>query len=138
MKTINKTSILALAIGILFISSCKKDETPTPTDEATTTITITSPEMHHTYMFGDTVVIHGMITSASELHGYEIELKNVSQDTVVLFKEEHAHSTEEHFDAMWVNDVTGHSDMLLTIRAIIDHEGTSESKTASFHCHPKM
>ena len=88
------------------------------------------------FMAGDTIMIHATITSTEEIHGYTLLLENTTTSTVIMDIEEHAHDLTTHIHEMWVNNVSGHTDMKLTVTAIIDHEGTEVSETVSFHCHP--
>lgn len=99
-------------------------------------ITVSSPSEGDMFMLGDTVHIHGDIEYTPGLHGYAIELTNISADSVVFSMDEHAHDPMLHFDEMWVNNVTDHSDMRLVVSAAIDHDGTLVHDTVHFHCHP--
>ncbi|MBI1306582.1 MAG: hypothetical protein GC181_08210 [Bacteroidetes bacterium] len=142
MKSLfNKTYILSLLIvSTISFHSCKEEDdntTPTTSDNDVT-ITIDSPVAYKTYMFGDTVKISGNAKWNQELHGYVIQVKNVSADSIVFTKEEDVHSTEFSFNTQWINDVTMHSDMQLIVTIEKDHEGNSKTSTVDFHCHPKM
>ncbi|MCO4806177.1 MAG: hypothetical protein KC456_06250 [Flavobacteriales bacterium] len=147
------TLSIALIMGALSLQSCKKegcmDETATnydadaekddesceypPEDEIT--FAITSPEEHKTFMLGDTIHVSSMFETTAEVHGYSIQIINTSKhDEVVFSAEEAAHESPVHMHAMWVNDVTMHSDMSLKIAVEVDHDGTEEVKTIGFHC----
>lgn len=149
--------VLALASTTLF-SSCKKegctdekaenydsdadkddDSCTYPEEEETDDIdfTISDPVAGTTFGLGDTVHINTMITTTGEVHGYEVYLRNTSNNNEVVFEsKEHAHDSPVHIHEMWVNDVSSHSDMELEIVLITDHDGATETQKVSFHCHP--
>ncbi len=131
MKTFNKILILAVIALTVSISSCKDDDV-IPAVE----FDFSSPIVHSQYSLGDTVHIMGMISWESELHGYNLSIKNETKDSVVFTKHGHEDGNMIHVHAMWVNDVDGHSDMSLTIDALTNHDGAKETKVIHFHCHP--
>lgn len=157
MKTnsINIALILVLLLSGISLQSCKKegctDETAKNYDskaktddgsceyEPNFTFNITSPEDHKTFMLGDTVHIEAMFETIDEVHGYSVKIINLSNNNEEVYvMEEHAHDSPIHIHAMWVNNVADHSDMRLDIAVQIDHDGTEEVKSVSFHCMPMM
>jgi hypothetical protein len=126
-------ALAALAIVVL-INSCKNDDDPIIT---TANISITSPAENAMFEQGTYVRITGSITTEGELHGYEIYIRQKSDNAVVFSFDEHAHGKTFSFDEQWVNKVTTHSDMELEVVAILSHEGdVTVSKKLNFHCHP--
>jgi len=158
IQFINILTVSALVIPMLFNTSCKKVEGCTDTTannynaeateddgaceyepEINAKITIDSPKSGTTYMEGDTVNIHVMIETEGEIHGYEVRLTNVSTGEDVLAHEAHEHDNSMiHYSESWVNNFSGHSDMALTVKVLIDHDGSEVSEKVSFHCHPMM
>lgn len=147
------TLIIALIFAAAGLQSCKKegctdedainydseaDKDDDSCEYEELTFTVTTPAAGSTFGLGETVHISAMIESTGELHGYEVIIRNTSDnDAEVLHVEESVdHESMVHIHEEWVNDVTGHSDMELEIIAITDHDGTSESHIVSFHCHP--
>lgn len=129
--------LLAMVVGI---TSCKKDKendditNPNPTPTAT--IAISEPEDMQMFDGGETVHIHAHISAPFDLHGYELFIINESSGDTVWTIDEHTHSMEIHIEETWVNDVTMHSDMVLQVKAIIDHDGNFTIAERHFHCHP--
>lgn len=148
------TFITALLFGSFTLQSCKKegctDEAATNYDEEAKkdddsceyadeiTFTITTPAEGSTYGKDETVHISAMIESTGELHGYEVVIRNVSNDNEEVFRhsESETHESMIHIHQEWVNTVASHSDMEMEVIAIIDHEGNTESEHTHFHCHP--
>ncbi len=158
IQFINILTASALVLSITLNTSCKKVEGCTDTTainydseateddgtceyepEITAKITIDNPEAGTTFMGGDTINIHAMIETQGEIHGYEVRLTNLSTNEEVLTYEAHEHDQSMiHYSEKWVNNVSGHSDMSLTVKVLIDHDGNEVSETVNFHCHPMM
>lgn len=136
MKLIFQSKLFALMaiIFIVFAGSCKNDDDPIV---STADIVVSTPAEGSMFEQGETIHITGTITTEGELHGYEIYIRNISDNSVAFSFEEHAHGKSLTFDEQWVNNVTDHSDMELEVIAILSHEGDiSVSKKVNFHCHP--
>lgn len=131
-----KTLAFGLIATTIFASSCKKEVPQTNDQEQRqTTITITSPSENQEIEENATVNITGKIESSESLHGYEIIIRKKADSTVHFYKEEHAHGTVINYTESWVNNLHGHNEMELEVKAILDHDGTSTSKKVNFHCH---
>lgn len=122
------TSIV-VALGL---TSCKNEENPN------VEIKITSPSNGATFHHGDTVKITGTITSNTELHGYDVIIKNLSAGTIVEEMEHHDHGANLTINHQWVNNVMDHSDMRAIIKVVVDHSGneTEVADSVNFHCMP--
>ncbi len=131
-------SIIAIVTLLTFsINACKDDEETVTPEPTAVTFDISDPVAGTMYGKGDTVFINGMISYDVEMHGYEINIINTSNnDTVVFNKHAHSDSKMFHIHEHWVNNVSGHSNMTLSIEALTDHSGASQTKEISFHCHP--
>lgn len=141
MNTKHVSKILAIGlfgISTLFITSCKREDEKQPTTIAETVkFTPTSQIEGNTYTQGDTVWIKMELSYSKGLHGYEITIKNTTDNNTIVFDtEEHAHGTTAAIDTFWVNNVKNHSAMRMEIAAIKDHDGNSDKKEITFHCHP--
>lgn len=134
MNKIKSISLGLMATAALFTTSCGKDDHIHEPD-ATAIITITTPtegqEIDHHAM----VNVTGKIESTAELHGYQIIIRQKSDNAVKFEKDAHAHGTTINFNENWENTVTGMQDMELEVIAIIDHDGNTTSKKVNFHCH---
>lgn len=101
------------------------------------TVNIMHPVEGTMYNLNDTVHIHGSISHTEELHGYHLELINMSEnDTVVYTLMNHDHETSYSLNGMWVNNVTGHSNMKLRLEVTKTHGEPGEVHEVMFHCHP--
>lgn len=138
MKNKNVILLSLFFITLAFATSCKPDDNNnTPSPSPSVVFTVTSPEAGKAYMQGDTIRIKAKLSFETELHGWELELKNKADNNKEVLKvEEHTHEKTVEIDTFWVNNVTMHSDMELVIYAIKDHEGNKDSKEIHFHCHP--
>ncbi len=136
MNKIFKTLIIVSALFTITLTSCKDDEVVDPPKVADVEFTFTHPEAAKMYGKGDTVHIAGMMKWENELHGYELTLKNETHDSVVYTAHHHEDTKMLHVHQMWINTVTQHSNMSLTIDALTDHDGAKQTKVINFHCHP--
>ncbi|PCJ67224.1 MAG: hypothetical protein COA58_02590 [Bacteroidetes bacterium] len=132
MKNTLKT--LLIATLIISLSACKDDES-TPEPPAVNFL-FADPISEKAYGFGDTVHINGVITFDNELHGYELNIHSEHFDSTVHTVHNHEDGKTIHVHSHWVNDLTHHTDMTLTIDALTDHDGTKGTKVIHFHCHP--
>lgn len=114
------------------LTSCKKDEEPQ--NEAI--IEIASPSAGQIFMGGATVPVKAILTGVEILHGWKVEIRKVADDSVVFTAESHEHAQTFSIDEAWTNNVTEHSDMVVEVFAQLDHDGTMQSQTVHFHCHP--
>lgn len=136
----NKYSILFALAFVFAMASCEKDADPTPAG-VEISFNFSSPTENYMYPLGDTVNITGRITANVEMHGYEIEIINTSDNNKQIFYS-HTHEDGVSFDVSeyWVNNVTSHSNLILTVTAILSHEMDSESNEVSksyyFMAHP--
>ncbi|MCX7743540.1 MAG: hypothetical protein N2167_03145 [Flavobacteriales bacterium] len=130
MKRISSKLALMSLSSMLLLSACHKH------DETDVQIQITSPLTNSMYHLGDTVKIQGTITGNTEMHGYEVKIKNLSQGNVAFITDYHDHGSNYTINEFWVNNVTEHSDMRLVVKVEVDHSGTMVSDSLNFHCHP--
>lgn len=101
-------------------------------------LTISKPSQHN-FDQGETVSIKATAVSDQTMHGWTLDLVNTSAEPAdtVFHKHEHVHSTQFDISEEWTNNVTIHSDMQLTIRVAMDHDGNEMVKIVNFHCHPE-
>lgn len=133
MKNLFLITILSI---LSFTISCKDEHDHSDNPAVSADIQIMSPVTGSVFHSGDTVYIKANITSAAELHGFDVVITNASIDSVVFNTNGHAHAKTQNIDTFWVNNVMGHSDMKLDVMAIIDHDGNKTTKSINFHCHP--
>lgn len=133
MKKITFLSLF-LAATLSFISSCKKDDGHD--EEPTADIAITAPTAGQEYMAGDTVFINATVTGTAAMHGWELHLRKVSDQTEVFSADAHDHAATYTITETWVNNVSDHTELQLEIVATLDHDGHTASKTVNIHCMP--
>lgn len=133
MKKINMYAGIALLGSVLLASACKKKEEE-QTHEAD--IQIGAPVAGHTYEHGDTVFINAVITHTDPMHGWDVYLRKTADQSEVFTADAHDHAATYTISQYWVNNVTDHTEMELEVKAVIDHDGTTQSKKVTFHCHP--
>ncbi len=126
--------ILCLCLG-LGMSACKK-ENADKLNRNVPTVVIQSPEEGDMFNHGDTVFIKATIEAKADLHGYMIKLSNAETEEELFHFHDHAHHKTLEVDTFWVNDVTTHSEVLVSVTGIGDHEGTETTETVQIHCMP--
>lgn len=131
MKKALFLALLALATS-LSIFACEKEE-----HQHDAEISILAPTAGQTFSLNQTVSIQADITSEEELHGWEITLRKKSDNTVLYTTDEHTHGTTLQIREQWVNNVANHTDVVLEVKAALDHTGSDfKTATVEFHCHP--
>jgi uncharacterized protein YpuA (DUF1002 family) len=131
MKSFKNIAIVCL-VSLVAISSvsCKKKK------ENEISIELTSKVDGEKFSKDQKIEVKGTITASSEdIHEYTITIKNETSGAIEFTKTEHSHSKSISFSESWINDVSDHSDMMLTIEAE-DHDGKKETLEVHFHCHP--
>lgn len=133
MKKITFLSLFLLT-SLSLITSCKKDDDHD--NDPTADIVIASPTAGQEFMGGDTVHINATITSANAMHGWELHLRKVSDQTEVYTNDAHDHAATYTIADTWVNTLTEHTELQLQIIATLDHDGHTATKTVNIHCMP--
>ena len=134
MKLISNIVWILLPFTLLLVQSCKEDKEDE--HESDPLVTLTSPTINRMYPLGDTVWIKGSLSHDEDMHEYHVTLQNTSQDSVVYDSVVNIHGMKQaDFSHYWVNSVSGHSDMKLTVNATDHHAKTGKSEV-HFHCHP--
>ena len=130
-------SFSLLLLFVLFATSsvtftaCKHGE-----DDPEVTINLLEPTEGATFAVGETVNVRADITSTEEMHGYEVEIRRMDNNSVLFATDAHGHGTEMTVDETWVNTLTGgEQHIIVEVRAIINHQGetVSESVTCVSH-----
>lgn len=84
LKT-NLATFLIIAVISLF-TACERETEHHHTNVSEITLTITSPIASQEFEAGDTVKIKGAIDASEEMHGYEVHLTRLSDNTEVMNK----------------------------------------------------
>lgn len=99
-------------------------------DDSKTAIVFASPTDGQTFSIGDTIDVKATLTSATEapLHGYEVRIRDLSDESEVFEAEEHTHGATIDIDESWVVTV---SDTRLEIEVVSvnDHDGNTDRRT---------
>jgi hypothetical protein len=134
MKNYAKIFILPLWISLVVTSGCTKEE-EVPALEAE--ISILSPTAGQTFAGNQTVLLQADISAETELHGWQIQLRRKSDNTVIYEADRHIHGTTLQIREQWVNTLSSHTDLILEVTAALDHNSEQTQKASvAFHCHP--
>ncbi len=134
MKQHIQIAIIAFSIiGVL--SACQKKD-DTPAQPAKVVINVSSPVSGQLYRKGDSVYINASVSYISELHGYELQLKNKNTGTVLYASDEHVHSDAFAIKEAWLDTLSTATDLQLEITTEIDHEGNSSQAEIEFKSQP--
>jgi hypothetical protein len=87
------------------------------------------------FLANDIVPIVGTITAPTEMHGYEITLRNRTDNTVLFTTSGHAHGTAVTLNEKWTNTVSSDTEVELEVAAILDHDNNKTVKKVIIHCH---
>ena len=127
-----KAVFVVLFLTILF-AGCKEEVTPIINAVA---FEISQPSEDAVYNYGDTVFIESDITWENELHGYEVFIKQLDNDSIVFNSHAHNDSHQMKIYKIWVNKVKASCEMQLILKAYTSHEEQWETKTLNFVCLP--
>lgn len=125
---------------VLIIVSCKKDNHDDHDhhhhDDIVITISLTSPAESASFDVSDVVNITGDITADGTIHGYTVELINVSNADSILFSNDvHSHDESLSISETWTNNLSDTSNVIVRITAFSDHEGeNAEVLNRSIQC----
>ena len=131
-------SIISLAL-LVGMSACKKEDEHEHDheEEATTsaTISVSSPIVNDTIASAAFLNVTGTITGTTTLHGYDVEIKNITADSVVYSATNDVHSASYTLNYQWTNNVLTTANMSLKIKAYHDHDHQMwDEKMISFVC----
>lgn len=127
-----KTKFIFL-LTLIVILSCEKETTE---EEATATITITSPIVNDTISYLGAVNFAGTVIGSGSMHGYTITFTNLTTGSIIHTENYNSHSSTYSFNTEWTNDVSDTSFVKLNIDVIKDHEGNHEIKSINVVCLP--
>lgn len=134
MKQHIQIAIIAFsAIGVL--SACQKKD-DTPAQPAKVVISVSSPTTGQIYRKGDSIYINASVSYISELHGYELQLKNKNTGTILYAVDEHVHSDAFTINKAWSDTLSTAADLQLEITAEIDHDGNGSQTEIEFKSQP--
>ena len=127
-----------IAISIVVISSCKKndDKTITATATPSATIAISSPTATSIYKHGDTMHISAVINGDVKLHGYKVAVVDIVTGDTVFHADSHTHATTLNVEEKWLCACTSETDLRLYISSAIDHDGLEVVKTMDLKAIP--
>lgn len=120
------------------VVSCKKDQAEEEHEPAAVpTFTIDTPIENQSFAYGDTIKITGMITSETDMHGYNVRLIDLSTNMNLIDKVYHEHGNSFTFSESKKNTVSDTTQMTIIIDAAIDHDGNIATKSRSITCYPQ-
>lgn len=132
MKKISYILLLAVSSSLLF--SCNKDKDHDHDDLNSASITLTSPAVGGHIHHNDTMQVRGNITSVKDIHGYHVKVVRNTDNSAVFSYEDHYHGTNKNLNVDWVCDLNENVQLKVTVTAILDHDGNTESKSVLIQC----
>lgn len=123
-------------IWLIFLSqsftSCKKDVDPFA--NTSTSFHLPTLETLDSIAYLDTLKISGSIESNTEMHGYEITIKD-TQNKVIEHMHEHIDAAEFQLDHYWVNDLTSTTTLYITVTVFLTHDSYDPvTEKAEYQC----
>lgn len=130
--------ILTILVSSISFTACKKDKSTDDDhseheEHATAIITITSPNENDTIQGNFSVT--GNIVGTANLHGYQVTVKNVLNDSIVYQNEVHDHLAEFTINQSVTHGYTVYTPFKLEVVAALDHDGNTATKTVNFVVH---
>lgn len=132
MKLLKQFTVIVIS---LMATSCQKhDDTPAQPDKVV--IDITSLQDGQTFKKGDVIKMQGTISYISQLHGYQLTLKNKETGKEIFYHYEHTHSDKVSFNQSWTDTLSLPATIQLLLTAEIDHDGNSGQKELIINSQP--
>jgi hypothetical protein len=126
-----KTKVYLIICLAVILFSCKKHNGATSAN-----ITFIEPTAGDTLQFGEELHIEGTIQGDGELHGYSLNLINLTTGQTLLSKSTHDHGKTFSFHEHWSNNVTDSSNVKIIVVVDLDHDGEKTSKEINVVCLP--
>jgi hypothetical protein len=126
-----KLSFSFVLFGIL-LAGCSKEQIAT-----NATIEFIEPTIGDTFNFADEVHAEGTVTSNGEMHGFTLTITNTTTGSLVYEASSQEHLSNYSFHEHWINNVTDTSNLQIDIKAILNHDGTSITKSVDVVCLPQ-
>lgn len=141
-------SILVILAIALISAQCQHepfipaDPTPTVTDTIDSTAVSTDtiefgallPEENAVFAAGEGVFLYAEATCNELMHGYQIEVVNLTTAETVFQLDVHEHANQLYIEEEWVNNVTVDAEMEVHFLFKKSHEGEGSSRVISFKC----
>ena len=124
-------AMLSLAACALIFTACKKDEETTPHHNANeVTIEIVRPATDQ-YIFCNNVNhLEVNIQATEEIHGYEVKLINLADNSLQWEKHAHVHGTNiQILDSTITTTVCDSTNARLDVTVILDHNGNTKTQS---------
>lgn len=126
--------IISLALLIVLAACQKKDNTPAQPDKIS--ININTPANGTNFRKGDTISVNADISYISQLHAYEVSIKNKSTNEVVFDEYEHVYTDKFSINTSWVDSLQEETDLTMQVIIQIDHDGHQSTKELTLHSKP--
>jgi hypothetical protein len=110
---------------LILLVGCKKE---TPLKEfKEPVLTWELPSDNQIINAGDTLFIRAKITAEDELHGYEVKLKNESNQQLLINQGYHVHGKTISMNEQHILNGNSASSFEIEINVAIDHSGTNRT-----------
>ena len=121
---------VVLVTGLALAGCQKKDEVVAAPDELT--VAITSPAEGSTFGAGTKVPIRATVSYPSELHGFQVTIRDAVSGESFFSFDEHVHSDHFVIDTAWMPTLGKTTALTATITTAINHEGKQDSREVHF------
>lgn len=123
-------AILALTVG------CKKKTKNTEASQQVV-INVQEPVLNQIYHQNDTLWVRGNATNNSELHGYEVTIRNTNTNQYYLNQGYHTHGSSLQFEEFWKVNVSDTNVLEIEIKVDADHSGNYITKKVQVTAYPQ-
>jgi len=123
---------VALLLASFFTYSCTKHSGDVEAPPLAVSVSFASPTEGAVYAKGDSISIQGMAVSKTQLHGYDLVIKEVSDTTVYFSEQVHGHNDTLQINHKWKSDKTTPINLEAKITIYLDHEGHVFTKAVGF------
>ncbi|MBS1771341.1 MAG: hypothetical protein JST82_00685 [Bacteroidetes bacterium] len=129
-----QSALFMILTCILMVSCQKKDDTPA--QPSSIVINLSAPSDGHIFRKGDTVFMKASVSYISQLHGYELSIKNKATGESLFYDYQHTYTDKFDINKYWVDTVNSNIDMKLELTVQIDHDGNQSTKELSLKSQP--
>jgi len=121
----------ALMCSSLILVSChKKDHNHNmEAVENVVSISFSTSAIEDTIASGDEFHITGSIDGTAEMHGFDLTLKNLENDSILHKYSNYKHNSSYPIHTHWMNNLSSTTNMEIKVVVVKDHEGNTETKT---------
>lgn len=127
----NNSIFFISLLCILTFLACQKNDTVS-FDSTKLNMAIARPLGAQVFQKGDTVFVSATADYISELHGYEISIRDTATQNVYFDLDEHVHAASFKVDTFWVDTLNFNAHLQCKFDVEADHNGNGATKSVYF------